>query len=373
MSSRSSSICIQHNTNQNLQVNRLTRELTALRAQSASVASNTSHSSNSTSASLLPNDITDPNPTHQMMGGATHPTPSRHRSSSSLSARSGTGSTHAHAGSTAPSHPGSHGGFSQASYDRAAAATGGTTSTTISRQPSISAQSGASTPARQSLDAFRHPSTAATAAGGIASGGTPYTLPHRPSLSRDHSYAASTTATAGTPHHGPQSPPTPAQSPSPNVQIAMQHYTDTAAYRSEMELVKAENDSLRQRVRALEQALRTRRRDSSTSQADSRAPDAAAMMRATTRERELGGGGGTSPSASSPNFTTTTTTSAAAAGIAAWAAGNGGVRGVAGPRERSESQSTTASSRRGLVGGGVYVGEDEVRFGESAGNVGIGR
>ena len=85
-----------------------------------------------------------------------------------------------------------------------------------------------------------------------------------------------------------------------------------------------------------------------------------------TREREVGG---TSPSATSPN-----TTTAAAAGIAAWAAGNGGVRGVAGPRERSESQSTTASSRRGVVsGGGVFVGEDEVRFGESAGNVGIGR
>lgn len=295
------------------------------------------------------------------MGGATHPTPSRHRSSSSLSARSGTGSTHAHAGSAAPSHPGSHGGFSQASYDRAAAATGGTGSTTISRQPSISAQSGASTPARQSLDTFRHPSTAG---GNIASGGTPYTLPHRPSLSRDHSYAASTTATAGTPHHGgPQSPPTPAQSPSQSIHAAMQHYTDTAGYRSEMELVKAENDSLRQRVRALEQALRARRRDSSTSQAESRAPDAVTMR--ATREREVGA---SSPSATSPN-----TTTAAAAGIAAWAAGNGGVRGVAGPRERSESQSTTASSRRGLVGGGAFVGEDEVRFGESAGNVGIGR
>jgi hypothetical protein len=131
-----------------------------------------------------------------------------------------------------------------------------------------------------------------------------------------------------------------------------------------MELVKAENDSLRQRVRALEQALRTRRRDSSTSQADSRVADATTSMRA-TREREVGG---ISPSATSPNTTTAT-----AAGIAAWAAGNGGVRGVAGPRERSESQSTTASSRRGLVGGGVLVGEDEVRFGESAGNVGIGR
>ena len=258
-----------------------------------------------------------------MMGGATHPTPSRHRSSSSLSARSGTGSTYAQAGSTAPSHPGSHGGFSQASYDRAAAATGGTTSTTISRQPSISAQSGASTPARQSLDAFRHHSTATggAAGGGIASGGTPYTLPHRPSLSRDHSYAVSTTATAGTPHHaGPQSPPTPAQSPSQSTHASMPHYADTTAYRSEMELVKAENDSLRQRVRALEQALRTRRRDSSTSLADSRAPDATTTMRA-TREREVGG---TSPSATSPN-----TTTAAAAGIAAWAAGNGGVRGVA--------------------------------------------
>ena len=129
-----------------------------------------------------------------------------------------------------------------------------------------------------------------------------------------------------------------------------------------MELVKAENDSLRQRVRALEQALRARRRDSSTSQADSRAPDA--TIRA-TRERDLGG---TSPSATSPN-----TTTAGAAGIAAWAAGNGGVRGVAGPRERSESQSTTTSSRRGMVGGAASVGEDEVRFGESAGNVGIGR
>ena len=178
-------------------------------------------------------------------------------------------------------------------------------------------------------------------------------------------FAVSTTATAGTPHHaGPQSPPTPAQSPSQSTHASMQHYADTTAYRSEMELVKAENDSLRQRVRALEQALRTRRRDSSTSLADSRAPDVPTTMRA-TREREVGG---TSPSATSPN-----TTTAAAAGIAAWAAGNGGVRGVAGPRERSESQSTTASSRRGVVGGGVFVGEDEVRFGESAGNVGIGR
>jgi hypothetical protein len=303
------------------------------------------------------------------MVGATHPTPSRReRSSSSVSARSintpstsmsATGSnasTQAQAGSANPSHPGTHGGVSQASFDRAAAATGGSGSATISRQPSISAPSGTSTPARQSLDNYRH----ASLGGGIPSGGTLYTLPHRPSISRDHSYAGSTTAMAGTPHHVPQPLPSPAQSPSHSIYAPAQYYTDTTAYRTEMELVKAENDNLRQRVRALERALRSRRRGSSISQADSLAPDS--TIRA-TRDKDLTA---TSPNTASPNAT-------AAAGIAAWAAGDGGVRGVAGPRERSESQSTTASSRRGLVGGGVAIGDDEVRFGESAGSVGVGR
>jgi len=280
------------------------------------------------------------------------PTPS-----TSMSASGSIISTQAQAGSAQPTHPGSHGGVSQASYDRAAAATGGTGSATISRQPSISAPSGTSTPARQSFDNFRNPSLGG---GGIASGGTLYTLPHRPSISRDHSYAGSTTALAGTPHHVPQPLHSPAQSPSQSIHASTQHYTDTAAYKSEMELVKAENDNLRQRVRALERALRARRRDSSASQADSRAPDS--TLRA-TRDRDHGAA---SPNPTSPNAT-------AAAGIAAWAAGDGGVRGVAGPRERSESQSTTASSRRGLIGGGVAIGDEEVRFGESAGNFGIGR
>lgn len=125
----------------------------------------------------------------------------------------------------------------------------------------------------------------------------------------------------------------------------MQHYADTAAYRSEMEIVKAENEALRQRVRNLERALRTRRRDSS--QSDAQRPDLSASVGSTSRPpRESAG-----------------------AGVATWAA-DGGVGGVAGPRERSESQSTTASSRRGA--GGVAV-EDDVRFGESAGSIGVGR
>ncbi|KAK3070718.1 hypothetical protein LTR53_009971 [Teratosphaeriaceae sp. CCFEE 6253] len=316
-------------------VNRLTRELTALRAQSASVASNASHSSTSTSASLLPIDISDPNPTHQMTG-ATHPTPSRrHRSSSSVSSRSmhtpssapaagrsnTNNSTQVHTGSTV-SVPAS--GMSQASADRAAAARA-----SLSRQPSITA-SGSSTPARQSLDTARHAGQ---------SSGTLYTLPHRPSLSRDPSYASSMHAQAGTPM--PHSAPSPAQSPSQSVQSGMQHYADTAAYRTEMEIVKAENEFLRQRVMNLERALRARRRGSS--QSDATRPEPGARV-PSNREN-----------VSSP------------AGVAAWAAGDGGVGGVAGPRERSESQSTSASSRRGPAV------DEEVKFGESAQNAGITR
>ncbi|KAK4553526.1 hypothetical protein LTR86_009322 [Recurvomyces mirabilis] len=324
-------------------VNRLTRELTALRAQSASVASNASHSSTSTTASLLPIDISDPNPNHQMTG-PTHPTPSRrHRSSSSVSGRSiptpsttvsATSSGIAQAGNTA-SVP--IAGQSQASADRAAAAAGGST---LSRQPSVSA-SGASTPARQSLDLARHH--------GGPTQGTLYTLPHRPSLSRETSHAStqntssSTQALAGTPI--PHTNPSPApQSPSASVTSAMQHYAETAAYRTEMEIVKAENDMLRQRVRALERALRTRRRDSSQSD----------VTRSELSSRVPSTAGNTSGG---------TAIHASPAAVAAWA---GGVGGVAGPRERSESQSTTASSRRGPAV------DEEVRVGESAQSAGIG-
>nr|POE89807.1 hypothetical protein CFP56_20276 [Quercus suber] len=315
-------------------------------AVSASVASNASHSSTSTSASLLPIDISDPNPAHQMTG-PTHPTPSRrHRSSSSVSGRSNTtpatGMTASNASNTtntATQAPhGSMGGVplgtvSQASADRAAAAARSTNGS-ISRQPSISA-SGRSTPARQSLEIARHGQTPASL----------FALPHRPSLSRDPSYQ-STAAQPGT----PQALQLPSQhSPS----HAHHHHGETAAYRSEMEIVKAENESLRQRVRALERALRARRRDSG--QSDVGRPNMTASLitdgsRSGRESLEL-----TRPSIASPGF-----------GVAAWASGSGGVGGVAGPRERSESQSTTTSSRRG-----VPV-DDEVRFGESAGSAGRG-
>ncbi|KAF2772838.1 hypothetical protein EJ03DRAFT_324384 [Teratosphaeria nubilosa] len=321
-------------------VNRLTRELTALRAQSASVASNASQSSVSTNASLLPVDINDTNPAHHMTGH-THPTPSRrHRTSSSASTRSTPNpstsnaslagsnfSTQVQAGSST-SVP--IGGVSQASADRAAAVGGAN----LSRRTSMSL-SGASTPARQSIEIARH---------GYTQPGASYTLPHRPSLPRDPSYGTSTAAA----HHLPS----PAPSPGAGVHSAMQHYADATAQRTEMETVKAENEVLKQRVRALERALRQRRRDSSLS--DATRADAASRV-ASSREST------DSRPAGSNN----------AAGVAAWAAGSGGVGGVAPPRERSESQSTTASSRRGTVHAGI--GDDEVRVGESAGSVGVGR
>lgn len=262
------------------------------------------------------------------MTGATHPTPSRRdRSSSSVSSRSITtphtasSMTSSTAGlqtvfppSTTSTLP--LGTISQASADRAAAATG----TTLSRQPSISA-SEASTPARRSLDIGR-----ATA------------IPHRPSLSRDPSVASSTVAHVGTPH-----PPTyqSVSHQSPTAIPVTLHHADTLASRSEMEVVKAENEALRQRVRALERALhRATRRESIQSE---RAEEA-------TPFRSISSSTSSLASASvAPPVTGTSS-------VATWAAGDGGIGGVAGPRERSESQSTTASSRRAYAGAVLGAG-----------------
>lgn len=115
-----------------------------------------------------------------------------------------------------------------------------------------------------------------------------------------------------------------------------------------MESVKAENEALRQRVRALERALRARRRRDS-SQSDMAQSDIAHGTARHVRD------------AISP--TNSVVTGLNSAGVAAWAA-NTGIGGVAGPRERSESQSTTASSRRGIP-----VDED-VKVGESASGLG---
>ncbi|KEQ69899.1 hypothetical protein M436DRAFT_54893 [Aureobasidium namibiae CBS 147.97] len=274
-------------------VNRLTRELSALRAQhSASVASNTSQTSS--------NQALDP--------GLSHPTPTRqHRSSSNASSRSlsapSAASSHMNIQHPQPTAP--LAGVSQASFDRAAAAAGSTTANpSISRNPSIRSTSGHSTPALT-------PASAAS-------------IPHRPSLSQ----AASQISTAGSFALGSTSPYTSTSSAA-----------EIASSRAELDLVKQENEALRQRVKALERALRGRR-NSVTS-------DASANTNTTH------------PRVEAP---------VALPSVSAWAANMAGMTSVAGPRERSESQSTTTSSRRpeGLER------EDSIRVGESAANVGLG-
>lgn len=251
----------------------------------------------------------------------------------STSAHSTAGSNQAQAGS---SHAGgaSHHGISQASADRAAAAG------SLSRQPSVSGRSGASTPARQSMDFSRSAILA------------------RPSVSRENT-SSSTLAQPGTPSLAPP------QAPASNINSAMQHFADTNAYRTEMEIVKAENDVLRQRVRALERALRTRRRDSSSSHEPSGEQRERGSSDLRTDRRDTRSG----ESIPTRGHSIGSPPPSAGLGVAAWAANDGGIGGVAGPRERSESQSTTASSRRGTVPG---VTDDDLRLGESASNVGVG-
>ncbi|KAH0017004.1 hypothetical protein KCU78_g7667, partial [Aureobasidium melanogenum] len=279
-------------------VNRLTRELSALRAQhSASVASNASQTSS--------NQALDT--------GLSHPTPTRqHRSSSTASSRSlsnpSASSSHVNIQHPQPTAP--LAGVSQASFDRAAAAAGSTTTNpSISRNPSIRSTSGHSTPALTPASAT--------------------SLPHRPSLSQ----AASAISTAGsfTPGSFTPGPVSPYTSTSSTAEIA--------SSRAELELVKQENEALRQRVKALERALRSRR-NSVTSEASVNTNNPNPRIEAAAISR---------PS------------------VRAWAANMAGMTSVAGPRERSESQSTTASRRPE-----VLEREDSIRVGESAANVGLG-
>lgn len=291
-------------------VNRLTRELSALRAQhSASVVSNASHSSVGSQQihSIHPPDTSD---------SATHPVHSRQRrSSSNASSRSlGLETPSTAASSILGNASAPLGGVSQASADRAAALGG-----TLSRQPSVRSASGASTPARPSFD--------------FSSGFHTVTLPHRPSLS-NHSTVGSVASSsiATQPAHA----------------TATSNYADAAAAKAELDLVKEENETLRQRIRSLEQALRNRRRESQVS------PTSEVGA---SRDRSLG-------RQSPMQAHATPVAGAGGLNITSWAAGTT----VAPPRERSESQSTTASTRRAF---GVEDRDDSIRVGESAASAAV--
>lgn len=203
------------------QVNRLTRELSALRAQTASVASTTS----STSDHFFTNDSYPSN-----VGAGTTIIPAstrRHRSSSSLSARS-----------------------ARSIRDNLTSAT----STSVSgvaapRDQSVQASSRPSMDiprpemSRQNSTSAGYRTTSINASPHVSQGH--YAYPHRSSMS---SNAANATA-------DPTSQPIYPRSPSFSSAVAAARYEEAAAHKAELEAVKRENEVLRARVKDLEKSL----------------------------------------------------------------------------------------------------------------------
>ncbi|KAL8837170.1 MAG: hypothetical protein Q9170_002631 [Blastenia crenularia] len=226
-------------------VNRLTRELSLLRQQTASVASTTS----STSTGLA--DSTDHGANH-LISGPSHPTPSRrHRSSSSLSTRSANTAATTASGFTglSGSTVGTTGGVAGSTVSGIAPARDShgiypIYGQSLSRQNSTasSRRSQASSPSLSSsllqgdhfpnLVPLRHPSSSQP----IPPPGPLQQQTLSPAASARSSYVPSSAATA--------------------------RYEETAQHRLEMEAVKRENDFLRRRIRDLERSLARHRASS---------------------------------------------------------------------------------------------------------------
>ena len=243
-------------------VNRLTRELTFLRQQTASVTSTTS----STSASTGITDSAVQTESGVLLGGSggsgssnvIHPTPARrHRSSSNLSSRgTSINSTAATAGSTVNTPTGLAGSGiapprdSSYSHNR----TGGDP---LSRQSSVaSRRSDASSPSLPNtllhVGADQHP--------------FPASSHQRHSHSNSLSAPGGPGAVRGGGGGGGHVPSTP-------------RYDDATQARAELDMIKAENEALKGRIRELERMVRrtsvssaAEKSESDAGRGDSRAP-----------------------------------------------------------------------------------------------------
>lgn len=283
-------------------VNRLTRELDILRQHNDASSASASDSGTESSTSTIP---MIPDGRQHLLSGSGFSIPSqtsgrerRHtRSGSSASARS----IAATAGSTsvvnitspAPIRPGA---------------------TALSRQNSTqshSRQSLSSSPAHASSFASSHMADAAH--GGYfhlrsATGASSHSLSH--------------------PQATPGSISTEMRSPS--MMPVTSRYEETAFHRQELETVKRENDTLKQRIRELERLVRERRASDTGNRPRSESVSTTASVNVT-----------------------------------------GGGAGIARPRgDRVTSMLSTAGSAAGSVA--VGVPEDELRVGESAASAGVG-
>lgn len=214
-----------------VQVNRLTRELTQLRQQSASVASSASSTSASHSEAII-----DPSSVHLPPGASvvhSGPLPIRHRRSSSGTSAQGRNILGTSATNVVPVIPSST-TPSQASIERAREG--------LSRQNSITStrRSRASSPAQPSW---------------VNLESLPPHYQHRQSLSsyHQHPYQHHHHPPPATAHQPPASSPT-------NATFAPSRLEDVEKHKAELEVVMRENEMLRRRIRELERIASSRRR-----------------------------------------------------------------------------------------------------------------
>ncbi|KAI1099202.1 hypothetical protein F4804DRAFT_345682 [Jackrogersella minutella] len=315
---------------QELLVNRLTRDLSMLRAaQNSSVASNTSSASASTSADQThPSSFTD---TH-LLSGPGFPLPStsadrrHHRTNSSASTRSLSQSITATQGSTpAPIPiPQPHSGSAASVLEAARNPRGA---------PGMSRQNSTASQRSGSRNHSPHPYNISTSLG------SSYTQPHGFPYDYGSGYfprghASSSTSVAATP----------GSELSPGLLPVTLRYEETAHYRQELDSAKLENEALKRRVKELERALRDRR-PSDASRASG------------TRDRS-----GSASTAASVSVSGATGLGGVIGGGTTIAGGRRGERRVT---ERGLSNLSISGS----VGTGVP--EDEVNVGESAASAGL--
>lgn len=228
----------------------MTRELSLLRQQSASVVSNAS----STSTGLA--DSTDHHANH-LISGASHPTPSRrHRSSSSLSTRSITTPATTVSGSTVNTTGGGAG----------STVSGITPAREHTNAPTTS--QAAAERARGSLS--RQNSMSSSRRSGTSSPSLSSSLQHPDHFSHFYSNRHSISSQHGAPYPQPAqlTHAHPAVSPDVPRSPSTTRYEEAAYHRSELEVVKRENETLRRRIRELERGLSARRNSQSHSNSE---------------------------------------------------------------------------------------------------------
>ncbi|RYP59197.1 hypothetical protein DL770_010248 [Monosporascus sp. CRB-9-2] len=337
---------------QELLVNRLTRDLSLLRAaQNSSVVSNASSASTSTTAdqSQHASSFTD---THLLSGpGFPIPTSRRHhRTSSSASARSQTRAvTPGGSAATVPiSIPQPHPGGSAASVLEAARNPRGIS---MSRQNSTASVSHRSRSRNHSPQPFATSYTSSghgfshqyVSAGDYGGGGGSTSSSYFPRSSTvgypppsSHPSNASTAAA------------TPGSELSPGLMPATLRYEETAQYRAELEVAKRENEALKLRIKELERLVRQRRSSGGGVDASGGGAPLRARSESASTVASIGGG--------------------AAVGPAGGAVGGG--TSIAGGRRPPERGASTVSLVSSVA---VGVPDEELRVGESAASAGFRR